>query len=353
MAREKIIDGSGEPNSANPPPAAGFGRDPADESLRPTRLADVVGQRAVVERLAISLDAARKRGEPLQHILLDGPPGLGKTTLASVLPKELGVELLLASGAALSSPKEVMPYLTNLAERSVLFIDEIHRLPRTVEEFLYPAMEDFRIDIVLGEGLGARTLSMPLKRFTLIGATTRSGALSAPLRDRFVIREHLDFYSDEELTRIVAINARKLGLSLTADGAGELARRSRGTPRIANSHLYWVRNFAISRGNGAATLPVVRDALAMQEIDEAGLDRQDRRYLDTLVRVFGGGPVGVEAIAATMNVPIDTLSEEVEPFLLRQEFLVRTPRGRRATARGFEHAGVRFSGEGSAQGELF
>lgn len=340
MSRERIVGEEGTP-------------DAPDERLRPQRLADVIGQRAVVERLAISLDAARKRGEALQHILLDGPPGLGKTTLATVLPKELGVDLVMASGPALTNPKDVLPYLTNLTEHSVLFIDEIHRLPRAVEEFLYPAMEDFRIDIVIGEGLGARTLSMPLKRFTLIGATTRSGRLSAPLRDRFVIREHLDYYNDDDLATILGINSRKLGLPIETEAATELAKRSRGTPRIANAHLLWVRNFAISRADGVATLPLVREALAMQEIDVLGLDKQDRRYLETLIRVFSGGPAGVEAIAATMNAPLDTLSEEVEPFLLRKELIVRTPRGRRATVEAFEHLGISLSRRSGEQQGLF
>jgi Holliday junction DNA helicase RuvB len=322
-----------------------------DESLRPTRLDDVIGQTPVVQRLRVSLDAARIKSEALGHILLDGPPGLGKTTLASVIPRELGVDFVTTSGPALRTPKDLMPYLTNLTDRSVLFIDEIHRLPSQVEEFIYPAMEDFRIDIVLGEGLGARTLSMPLKRFTLIGATTRSGALTAPMRDRFVLREHLDYYEDEDLIRILAINARKLGVPMEEAALFELARRSRGTPRVANAHLYWIRNYAISRSDGRATLELVREALAMQEVDEIGLDRQDRRYLETLIRVFGGGPAGVEAIAATMNVPSDTLADEVEPYLLRRELIVRTPRGRQATTSGFTHIGM--SGSGPSQGSLF
>jgi Holliday junction DNA helicase RuvB len=361
MARQKVIDGSRPPaaggspegGSAGVPPgqgggfaggggAAGGGGSPfRDDSLRPGKLEDVVGQQEVVDRLRISLHAARLRGEPLQHLLLDGPPGLGKTTLAGIIPRELGVPFVMTSGPALNRPADVMPYLTNLAERAVLFIDEIHRLPRAVEEFIYPAMEDFRVDIVLGEGLGARTLSMPLKKFTLIGATTRSGMLTGPLRDRFILREHLDFYSDAELGRIVANNARKLALQIDDEGIIELAKRSRGTPRIANSLLYWVRDFAFTAtGNAVADADIVRRALHMRGVDIEGLDRQDRRFLDTLIRVFGGGPTGVEALAATMNVPVDTLSEEVEPFLLRKEFIVRTPRGRQATPRAFEHLGT-------------
>ncbi|MBX9656141.1 Holliday junction branch migration DNA helicase RuvB [bacterium] len=332
MARERFLGAE--------PPDESDELKVVEETLRPTRLKDVIGQRAVIERLRISVDAAQKRNEPLQHLLLDGPPGLGKTTLASVIPKELGVDLVIASGPTLKAPKDALPYLTNLTERSVLFIDEIHRIPAQVEEFIYPAMEDFRVDIVIGQGLGARTVNMPLKRFTLIGATTRSGALTAPLRDRFVIREHLDYYADDELVRILAVNARKLNLPIGEEAMMELARRSRGTPRIANSHLYWIRNYAISRGDGTATLDMVREALAMQEVDGMGLDRQDRRYLETLIRVFSGGPAGVEALAATMNVPSDTLADEVEPYLLRRELIVRTPRGRQATPAGFEHIGA-------------
>lgn len=335
MTREKIISGS-EGGGEAPRPA----EKPADDTLRPKRLVDVIGQRPVIERLEILLDAAHKRGSGLPHILFDGPPGLGKTTLATVLPAELGVDVLLASGPALTAPKDVMPYLTKLSDRSVLFIDEIHRLPRAVEEFIYPAMEDYRIDIVLGEGLGARTISIPLKRFTMIGATTRSGSLSAPLRDRFAIREHLDFYTNEELTRIVRINAAKLQVSIDEPSALELARRSRGTPRISNSLLYWARDYAMSKADGAISLAVAQAALRMQEVDVEGLDRQDRRYLDVLIRVFSGGPTGVEALAATMNVPVDTLADEVEPFLLRKELIVRTPRGRRATAKAFAHLGI-------------
>ena len=311
-----------------------------DDQLRPRRLKEVVGQRDVVSRLQIALNAAAKRKEPLGHILFDGPPGLGKTTFATVLPNELGVEVQLTSGPALSTPKDLMPYLTNAPEGSVLFIDEIHRLPRTVEEFLYPAMEDFRIDIVLGEGLGARTISMGLKRFTLIGATTRSGMLSSPLRERFGMHEHLEFYSVEELTEIVRRNARKLRTEITDSAASELAKRSRGTPRIANHRLRWVRDYATSEADGRVTLELARKALDMQAIDDEGLDAQDRRYLATLIRTFGGGPAGVEAIAHTLNLATDTLSDEIEPYLLRCSFIVRTPRGRQATEPAYRHLGL-------------
>jgi Holliday junction DNA helicase RuvB len=310
-----------------------------DAALRPKYLREVIGQTEVTKRLAIAVNAARKLKEPLGHILFDGPPGLGKTTFATVLPNELGTSIQMTSGPALSKPADLLPFLTNLEEGSILFIDEIHRMPRVVEEFVYPAMEDFRVDIVLGEGLSARTLSMPLKRFTLVGATTRSGMLSGPMRDRFRMQEHLEFYSVEELAQIIRVNAKKLNTPITEDAAHELAHRCRGTPRIANARLWWVRNYAASEGDGAITIEIARAALEMQRVDREGLDKQDRRYLETLIDVFGGGPTGVEAIAATMNLPTDTLSDEVEPYLLRQQFVVRTPRGRVATVKSFELLG--------------
>ena len=308
-----------------------------ERDLRPQRLTDMVGQRDVYERLKIALDAAQMRSDPLGHILFDGPPGLGKTTFARCLPSELGVSLQLAVGAGLKAPKDLVPYLTNLEERSVLFIDEIHRVPRSVEEFLYTAMEDFRIDIVLGEGINARTLNMPLKPFTLIGATTRAGMLSGPLRDRFQTREHLDFYTAEELTEIVRRNAVKLAIDTTNDAATEIAKRSRGTPRVANNLLRWIRDYAQSRADGKITLEVALAAIKMRGIDPLGLDSQGRRYLETIIRVFAGGPAGIEAISHTMNVAVDTLSDEVEPFLLRLELVVRTPRGRMVTAKAYHH----------------
>jgi holliday junction DNA helicase RuvB len=310
-----------------------------ERELRPQRLRDMVGQREVYARLEIAVDATRKRNETLGHILFDGPPGLGKTTFATCIPRELGVGFQIASGAALTAPKDLIPYLTNAEEGSVLFIDEIHRLPKAVEEFLYPAMEDFRIDIALGEGVNARTINMPLRPFTLIGATTRAGLLSAPLRDRFQMREHLDFYSIEELTEIIRRNAGKLQVGIDADAAKEIATRSRGTPRLANNRLRWVRDYVTSKADGEISLVLARAALDMAEVDPRGLDSQDRKYLDTIIRVFHGGPAGVEAVAHTMNLAPDTLADEVEPYLLRIGLVVRTPRGRKVTPAGFEHLG--------------
>src|SRR5437764_4173561 len=328
MAREPIVQG----NQGETPRER-------DAALRPRWLREVIGQRAVVQRLSIVLNACKKLKEPMSHILFDGPPGLGKTTFATVLPNELGTSIQMTSGPALSKPGDLLPFLTNADEGSILFIDEIHRMPRVVEEFIYPAMEDFRIDIVLGDGMSARTISMPLKRFTLIGATTRSGMLSSPMRDRFRMHEHLEFYSVEELATIVQVNAHKLTTPITEDAAAELARRSRGTPRVANSRLHWARSYATSEADGRITLDLARAALEMAEVDKEGLDKQDRRYLDTLIDVFDGGPTGVEAIAATMNIPSDTLSDEIEPYLLREQYIVRTSRGRMARPRAYELLG--------------
>lgn len=323
-----------------------------DAALRPRWLREVVGQKSVVQRLAIALNAAKKLKEPLSHILFDGPPGLGKTTFATVLPNELGTSMQITSGPALSKPADLLPFLTNVEDGSILFIDEIHRIPPVVAEFLYPAMEDFRVDIVLGEGINARTISMPLKRFTLIGATTRSGLLSGPMRDRFKMHEHLEFYTVDELAEIIRINARKLKTKITEEAALELARRSRGTPRIANSRLWWTRNFAASERDGAIALDTAQAALALAEVDNQGLDKQDRRYLETLIGVFAGGPTGAEALAATMNLPVDTLSDEIEPYLLREQYIVRSPRGRLATPRAYEHLG-KPPKNGPTPGSLF
>jgi Holliday junction DNA helicase RuvB len=325
-----------------------------DNALRPRWLREVIGQKAVVQRMSIVLNACKKLREQLPHMLFDGPPGLGKTTFATVLPNELGTSIQTTSGPALSKPADLLPFLTNATEGSILFIDEIHRMPRVVEEFMYPAMEDFRVDIVLGEGMNARTLSIPLKRFSLIGATTRSGMLSSPLRDRFKMQEHLEFYSVAELAEIIRVNAKKLGTTITDEAALELACRSRGTPRIANARLSWTRHFAASEADGHIDLEVARRALDMAEVDREGLDKQDRRYLETLIGVFEGGPTGVEAMAATMTLSADTLSDEVEPYLLREQFIVRTPRGRMATARAYQLLGKPMKASASdAQRGLF
>jgi Holliday junction DNA helicase RuvB len=324
-----------------------------DRGLRPQRIKDMVGQRDVIERLNIVVDAARKRGEPLGHILFDGPPGLGKTTFANCLPRELNVPLITASGPAIKAPKDLLPFLTNMEERAIFFIDEIHRIPKAVEEYLYSAMEDFRLDIILGEGINARTINMRIKPFTLIGATTRAGMLSAPLRDRFSTREHLGFYSLPELTEIVRRSANKLSVSLLEDAAIEIARRSRDTPRIANNRLRWVRDYADSRAGGKVTLDVAQAALAMASVDVLGLDKQDRAYLKTIISAFGGGPAGVEAVAHTMNLSPDTLTDEVEPYLLRSELVIRTPRGRVVTAKAYEHLKLTPPTDDNPQQTLF
>ena len=310
-----------------------------DAALRPKLLKEVIGQRKVAERLEIAVKASKKLSEPLGHILFDGPPGLGKTTFATVLPNELGTSIQMTSGPALSKPADLLPFLTNLDEGSVLFIDEIHRMPRVVEEFIYPAMEDFRIDIVLGEGMSARTISMNLKRFTLIGATTRSGMLSGPMRDRFKMHEHLEFYSVEELATIVRVNAAKLNTPITDSAAHELARRSRGTPRVANSRLYWTRSYAAAMADGTISEALAQAALDMAEVDRDGLDKNDRKYLETLIDLYGGGPTGVEALAATINLASDTLSDEIEPYLLREQYITRSPRGRVAMPRAYSALG--------------
>ena len=359
MPRQTVIGGRGHDESVDgdsrPGRASEFRPDDEkhDEELRPQRLDDVVGQRKAVERLRIMLDAAKKRKEPLGHLLFDGPPGLGKTTFATVIPKELGTEFQIASAPALTAPKDMLPYLTNASYGSVLFIDEIHRLPPAVEEFIYPVMEDFRVDIALGEGINARTINMPLKKFTVIGATTRSGMLTAPLRDRFVNRLHVDFYDEPDLAEIVTRNSRKLRTEVDAEAANELARRSRGTPRKANNLLYWCRDYADSKAQGRVAADVAKLALEMIEVDHVGLDELDRRYLMILINVFCGGPAGLTAIGHSMNCPADTLEDEIEPFLLRIGFLQRTPRGRVITAAALNHLGISAAPDKPAQGTLF
>ena len=324
----------------------------ADSELRPRRLADFVGQGELKQHLSIVLEAARQRNEAADHLLLAGPPGLGKTTMATIVANEMGAKLHVTSGPALERAGDLAAILTKLEDRDVLFIDEVHRLSRVVEEILYPAMEDFQIDIVVGKGPAASSIRLTLPRFTLIGATTRAGLLSGPLRDRFPIRETLGFYGTPELTEILRRNAAKLGVVLEDDAASELAKRSRGTPRIANNHLLWVRDFATSKANGRITMAVVEAALKMSGTDQLGLGKQDRRYLETLIRVFAGGPAGIEAIAHTMNAALDTLEDEIEPFLLRSEMLVRTPRGRMATTKAYEHLQIK-SPATEAQSRLF
>lgn len=342
MARQTTIrpedDDDGQP--PQPPPSVASADDNHfDDELRPSRLQDVIGQSAVVERVRILLEAAKKRDEPLGHLLLDGPPGLGKTTIASVIPKELGSDFQITAGPSLNAPKDLLPYLTNAGEKSVLFIDEIHRLPPAVEEFIYPAMEDFRVDITLGDGLNARTINMKLQPFTVIGATTRSGMLTAPLRDRFVNREHLNFYDLEELTTIVCRNAAKLKSKISEEAARQIAVRSRGTPRKANNWLLWTRDYADARRDGNITLEVANEALKMKGVDDRGLEGLDRQYLETIINVFSGGPAGVQAIAHTLNIPADTLEDEIEPYLLREGLIQRSPRGRVVTLAAWKHLG--------------
>ncbi|TWT62009.1 Holliday junction branch migration DNA helicase RuvB [Rubinisphaera italica] len=343
MARKTVVTGAehqGQIPPGAPPTKTAFAFDDPehDDDLRPSSLSEVVGQRKVVERIQIILEAAQNRGDALGHLLFEGPPGLGKTTLAMVLPKEMNSDFQITSGPTLRAPKDLLPYLTRASEKSILFIDEIHRLPPAVEEFIYPAMEDFRVDIALGEGLNARTVNMTLKPFTIVGATTRSGMLTAPLRDRFVNRAHFDFYEHDELATLLMRNAKKLKTSLTEEAALELAIRSRGTPRKANNLLRWTRDFAqVRNAPSPISEAVTKEALAMIEVDAIGLEEMDRRYLTTLITVFTGGPAGIQAIGHSMNCPPDTLEDEVEPFLLRQGFIQRTPRGRMVTAAAWEH----------------
>ncbi|MGA7570293.1 MAG: Holliday junction branch migration DNA helicase RuvB [Candidatus Aquilonibacter sp.] len=309
-------------------------------SLRPRTFDDYVGQHRVVDNLRIAIEAARARREPLEHILLYGPPGLGKTTLAGLVAREMGANFRPTSGPTLEKPKDLVGILTSLEEGDVLFIDEIHRLGRVVEEFLYPAMEDFQIDFVVDRGAYAKTIKLPLKRFTLVGATTRAGMLSAPLRDRFGIVHHLDYYEPVDLERIVTRSALLLGAQLDSQGASTIAARSRGTPRLANRLLRRVRDFAEVRASGAITSAVAQEALAREGVDELGLDRMDRAFLRALIESYRGGPAGIAAIAATLNEDTQTLEDVVEPYLLKAGFVVRTASGRKATESAYRHLGA-------------
>jgi len=310
-----------------------------ERALRPRRLEEYIGQGDAVESLRVSVEAARQRQECLDHVLLYGPPGLGKTTLAIILANEMESAIRTTSGPALERGDDLMGIVTSLEARDVLFIDEIHRLPRAVEELLYPAMEDFEVNFVIEKGMHARTMRIPLKPFTLVGATTRPGLLGSPLRERFGIFHHLDFYEEAEVARIVARSAGILGVEVDAEGAVEIARRARGTPRIANRLLRRVRDFSQVKGDGRITREAADAALTMEGVDGRGLDRLDRRFLQAIIEQFGGGPVGLEAIAATINDEADTLVEMVEPYLLKIGFVVRTPGGRRATPVAFQHLG--------------
>ena len=325
--------------------------DSYEATLRPRALDDYVGQEKAKGNLGLFIDAARGRGEALDHVLLYGPPGLGKTTLANIIACEMGVSIKSTSGPVIERPGDLAAILTNLEPHDVLFIDEIHRLSNVVEEILYPAMEDFQLDIIIGQGPSARTIKLDLPKFTLVGATTRAGLLSSPLRDRFGVISRLEFYTHEELAFIVTRSARIFGMAIDAGGAMELARRSRGTPRIANRLLRRVRDFAQVRADGVITHAVADQALALLEIDQMGFDTMDRAILLTIIDKFGGGPVGLDTIAAAISEESDTIEDVYEPFLIQNGFLNRTPRGRVATAAAYSHFG-RIAPE-PPQGRLF
>ena len=357
MTRERLVGPAAE--HGHTPVAARHAAGPADEdllfpNLRPRTLDECIGQSRVISALRISLQAARQRGDALDHVLLHGPPGLGKTTFANVIAAEMEAAIVTTSGPAVERGGDLMGILTNLNQKDVLFIDEIHRLPRAVEEFLYPAMEDFCVNFTIEKGAHARTLRYALKPFTLVGATTRAGLLSSPLRERFGITHHLDFYPVDELGQVVRRSASILDVEIAGEGAAEIARRSRGTPRIANRLLRRARDYAQVRAQGRITLAVAEEALEFEGVDPLGLTAEDRDLLRTIVQVYNGGPVGIEALAATLNEEVDSIVELVEPFLLKIGFLTRTPGGRRVTPQACQHLGLTVPDRGPRnQGSLF